>query len=204
MSIVSARIDPGWAWGKPTFYYNHSLSGLVATFEDTDHVIGNILNRLETDYWISTSTAGLNDTTFDAGAGNTYTADYFAVNGHNFNNVGATVSLQYSNTLDLSVPANAGTLAARVSPVPSFDDLPLLREFTSISARYWRLRVSQTVVVGTKYPKMVNAFWGEKTELDFASSSFDPGENTENALLISLLKMLNQNFMTRLKVGLTL
>ena len=170
-------------WGKPTVYYDHSLSGLTATGSATGHLVANIIDRLENNYWLSDDDGGQNDICYDSGSSEGYTADYFAINGHNFANVGATVKLEYSDTLDLSTPANAGTEAGSIASIPDEDNTPFVVEFTSVSARYWRLRIEQTSVIGDEFPKITNGYWGEKTELDYATSGFDPNTSKYDDLV---------------------
>lgn len=82
-------------WAKPILYYKHSLSGLVATSEVTGFEASKLLDRMESTWWKATSTAD-QFIAFDAGAGNTISADYFGVANHNLS--GINVELQCSNT----------------------------------------------------------------------------------------------------------
>lgn len=85
------------AWSKPKFYYEHNLASLIASSTATGEFdVDYLLDRLEGTYWQSAVTAVPILISFDAGASNTITADYLAVSGHNFNTIGATVTLQSS------------------------------------------------------------------------------------------------------------
>ena len=82
-------------WAKPTIYYDHDLSGLIATSEVTGFEVGKILDRLESTWWKATSSAD-QFIVFDAGAGNTISADYLGVANHNLS--GSNIELQCSDT----------------------------------------------------------------------------------------------------------
>lgn len=82
-------------WSKIKFYYNELLSALTATSTATTFNVANLLDRLEGTRWEATTTAD-QYITFDAGVGNTYTADFFAIAGHNLFSTTATLGLQWS------------------------------------------------------------------------------------------------------------
>lgn len=176
-SIATTKISVAPAWGKITFYYKHGLSGLTDSSSATENPIANILDRMENNYWQAKpgvlSTVDIN---FDAGAGQTYTADYIAFNGHNFRLTEMEIDLEYSDALDLSDPLNSGTTAYTYpTAYPPADKLPIIAEFTSAAARYWRLRLEP--IATYEMPKITNAWWGEKTEMDWATADFDPNES---------------------------
>lgn len=90
-------------WAKPTIYYDYDLSGLVASSELTGYEASKLLDRLESTWWKSANATVPMYITFDAGSGNTITADYLAISGHNLNTIGALITLQYSsNNFDVS------------------------------------------------------------------------------------------------------
>lgn len=84
-------------WAVPTIYYEHNLSGLVASSELTGFEASKLLDRLESTWWKSAVTTTPLYFTFDAGEGEIITADYLTVSGHNLNSIGATLGLEYSN-----------------------------------------------------------------------------------------------------------
>lgn len=147
-------------------------STLTATSTENadDYDIAYLYNMLEVNFWKAEAT-GLADPqyiTYDAGVGNSYDADYLAMIGHNLNTAGATVELQYSAT-----GAWGGEEVTVFSEAPAADTV-YLKEFTAPGAkRYWRLKISGH---GSTAPYMAICIWGEKTELDWASSSIDPHE----------------------------
>lgn len=95
----------------------------------------------------------------------TSVADYLAILGHNLNTVGATITLQHSyDNFDTDVN---DIFSEAVSA-----DTAYLKEFTSPGAkRFWRLKIAGH---GSVAPYMCLCVWGEKTELDYATSSYDP------------------------------
>jgi hypothetical protein len=184
-AIVTAPVDPGWTWGKPTFYYRNGLSGLTATSTLSGTNVANLLDRLEVNFWIATSTA-TQYITFDAGTGNEYTADYFAVANHNVTSQDGLINLQYSSD-NFSGDINDAFTAEKPA-----SDHAFVKQFTAISSRYWRAAFTS---MGDSARASV-MYWGEKTELDFASSSFDPNESeyidtineSENGVLLGIHK----------------
>lgn len=84
-------------WAVPTIYYEHNISGLVASSELTGFEASKLLDGLESTWWKSAVTTTPLYFTFDAGEGETVTADYLTVSGHNLNSIGATLGLDYSD-----------------------------------------------------------------------------------------------------------
>ena len=162
------------SWAKIKFFWRTMLgsdgSTLVATSTEAsgDFDVDYLHNWLETNRW-KAEDSGLADPqfiTFDAGVGNTETADYIAILGHNLNTAGATVTLQYS-TDNFSGDIND----AFTGEAPTADTV-YHKEFTSPGDfRYWRLRIAGH---GATAPFMDIAVWGDKTELDFVTATFDP------------------------------
>ncbi|MBI5599651.1 MAG: hypothetical protein HY890_07945, partial [Deltaproteobacteria bacterium] len=134
-----------------------------------------IYNWLETNMWKAANTTTPMYLTYNAGSGNTKTADFLAIIGHNLNTIGATIVLQYSIDNFASDINDAFTGFA-----PSSDNA-LLKEFTSPAAkRYWRLKITGTLSAA---PYLTLCVWGNKTELDYASASFDPYEQEIKAVV---------------------
>lgn len=154
-------------WAKIRFYWKSMLAAegsLLAASSSFDGTSAeSIRSMLETSRWQAAGAAGPHYITFDAGAGVASAADYLAAAGHNLWTAGAAVTLQYSSD-------GISYLDAFEPFVPS-SDRAFAREFPSPGAfRFWRLRLDGTSVA----PFIYIAAWGEKTELDYASSSFDP------------------------------
>jgi hypothetical protein len=127
---------------------------------------------LETNMWKSAN-SNQQDIRYDAGAGNSETADYLIIFGHNLFTVDADVYLQYSDT-----GAYGGEEVSVISAYTVLSDDALLIEFTKSAAwRYWRLLLA--TMTGT--PFITLAIWGNKTELDYASASLDPHSMTARA-----------------------
>jgi hypothetical protein len=161
-------------WDKVKFFYDTMLdntgSTLTATSTEStgDYDVAYLFNMLETNYWQAEDTALLDPQyiTLDLGVGNTATADYLIILGHNLNTAGATVTLQSSVDLAFTSPLDAFT-----GVVVSADTV-FLKEFTQPTAQqYWRLKIAGH---GATVPVMSLCIWGEKTELDYASTAFDP------------------------------
>ncbi|MBI5491992.1 MAG: hypothetical protein HY893_03570 [Deltaproteobacteria bacterium] len=156
-------------WNKIKFYYD-SIPGaegsvLTATSEAAGCPASNIHNMLEVNRWAATDSAGPQYLTVDCGVGMERTADYVAIFGHNLGSIGASVSLQYS-TDNFSADVND---AFAPEAVPA--DSVYLKEFTPPGARrYWRLKINGH----TGAPYIAVCVWGNKTELDYATSGFDP------------------------------
>lgn len=152
------------AWEKVKIYYKNTLSGLVATNTAVgDYDVANLLDWREGTWWKALDTTDPMYITFDAGVGNTYVADYLGISGHNFNTIGATVSLEYST--DNFV----GDINEAVSVTPS-NNLQFVATFTQQDKRSWRIKI----VNQSAAPKMEIAVWGEGVELDYATILLDP------------------------------
>ncbi len=159
-------------WAKVKFFWDTMLGSAGSTFSATstkamgDYDADYLHNWLETNLWKSANTTTPMYITYDAGSGNTKQADYLVILGHNLNTIGATVTLQYS-TDNFAADIND----AFTPQAPSADTV-YLKEFTDPGAkRYWRLKITGTL---SAVPFMALCVWGETTELDYASASFDP------------------------------
>lgn len=131
-----------------------------------DYSIDYVHNFLEVNMWKERSTAisTARTITFDAGVGNAYPADYFAIYGHNL------------NTSTLSLDASTDNFAAStISVVAAFTvgtTGAILNEFTSPgSYRYWRFTFSRSTVTES-FISILSL--GTKTELDYIQPPFDP------------------------------
>src|SRR3972149_6831962 len=158
-------------WAKPKIYYDTMLgsagSALTASSTATgDYNASYLYNWLEVNSWKAANATAPMYITYDAGAGNTKQADYLAILGHNLKAVGATIVLQYSTDNFASDINDAFTAFA-----PSAETV-ILKEFTNPGAkRYWRLKITGTLSAA---PYITLCVWGNKTELDYATASFDP------------------------------
>jgi hypothetical protein len=161
-------------WNKVKIYYDNRLrdtgSTLLATSTEStsDFSKDYISNWLETNAWQAedSAMATTQDLTLDLGVGNTATCDYLTIYNHNLNTAGVTIVLQYS-TDNFSGDTNDAFTAEAVSA-----DTVYHKEFSAPSAvRYWRIRL--TGVTGDA-PYIRVASFGIATELDYASTSYDP------------------------------
>ena len=157
-------------WGKVKFLYETMLGSIGSTLtadstESGDYNVDYLFNMLETNYWKSANTTDPQYITYDAGVGNTMSADYLIIQGHNLNTASATVTLQYS-TDNFSGDINDIFTAE----MPS-SDKTYFKLFTTQDKRYWRIKISGAPSVA---PFMALCIWGDKTVLDYASVSFDP------------------------------
>jgi len=168
---ITKKISTGWA--KVKFFYDYSvLMELTATYENGNYPVENMLNRLEGNYYLSSSlnTQYITDT---GSAGNNQTVDYIALYGHNLFSAGATLTLQYSSD-NFSADIND----AFTGETPTTDDY-YLKEFDSITDDYWRLKITGA----TSFPKITIGYWGEATELDWCNVSFDPNSLTDKTIV---------------------
>jgi len=156
---------------KLKFFWQNMLGSTGSTISAPttnstgDYSIDYVHNWLEVNSWkeMSTAISTARAINFDAGAGNTYPADYLAIYGHNLN--GSTITLTASSdnfaaSTNLAVSFVAGTTGA------------ILSEFTSPgSFRYWRMTFSRSTVTES-YISILSL--GTKTELDYIQAPFDP------------------------------
>ncbi len=162
------------AWEVITFYWKHVLANLAATSTDTgDYDVANILDRLDDTRWqaANTTTPMYINITTGPGGGDSLTADYFGMGGHNFGTIGATAILQRSTT---------GAWAGEEVDVMTYaapDDKTFIKENASIANDYWRLKITGSL---SDKPYITHCYWGEKTELDFAADLGDPHGFTDH------------------------
>ena len=161
-------------WAKIKFYWKSILGSLGSTLEASSTFertsVSNIRQMLETSLWQAALSSGPHYITFDSGAGNAYGADYLALSGHNLSSADALVILQYST--------DGASYTNAFAPFLPSSDRAFVKEFTNPGAfRYWRLVLEETTVA----PFIYICAWGFKTELDYASASFDPNEQEVKA-----------------------
>lgn len=136
-----------------------------------DYDVEYVYNMLETNMWLASSSAN-QDWTFDAGVGNELSADYFVLIGHNWDTASSVVSLEYSDT-----GAFSGEQSNVFFGISITSDEVFLIEFATQSARYWKLSINGNSVA----PFAAICIWGDKTELDYATASYDPYGQTSKA-----------------------
>lgn len=161
-------------WAKIKFFWKSMLGregstiGASSTFTGFD--AAHIWNMMETNMWTAAQAEGPHYITYDAGAGNLEDADYLAVSGHNLSATGALVSLQYSS--------DGEDFTDAFMPFTPVSDRSFVKEFPNPGAyRYWRLVIEGS----TAAPCVAVCIWGKATELDYATSSFDPNEEETKA-----------------------
>lgn len=154
-------------------------STLSASSAATGYPVSNIFNMLEIYIWKAANANSPVNINLDLGAGNTATADYFVVFGHNLFTAGAKVSLWCSSDNFGSDIVQAGSYVT-----PSANKI-ILREFTAPTARrYWRFVIESTgggAMAAAPYAAII--IWGLKTEIKYAMP-FDPYEEEIKANVV--------------------
>ncbi len=152
------------AWSKIKFFYANSLPdflfGVTSTESTGDYDVMYLFNMKETDYWQAAASEP-QYIQFDAGAGNTYTADYIAIAGHNLAAAGAQLELQHSTD---------GFFWSSALTYTPANNRAFVVEFTQIERRWWRVQITNSIIP----VYMAICIWGVSTELDYASVGFDP------------------------------
>lgn len=161
-------------FAKVKIFYKTMLGSVGSTLTATstenegDHHVDYIYNFFEWNNWLA-ETTGLSTPqkiTYDAGSGNVYSADYFALHVHNLGEINATLKLMYSDAGDFT-----GEEIIVFTEVFT-DDIPFLKEFADTGThRYWRVEIS---FAGAVPPFTSIMIWGQATELNWAKSEFDP------------------------------
>lgn len=162
------------AWAKVKLFWQTMLgstgSTLTAGTTATGFSVASIYSMLEVNSWLAANTTSPVNIDLDLGSGNTATADYLAVYGHNIFAITGKVSLWCSNDNFATDIRQAG---GYVTPT---HDGAFVSEFTAPTAsRYWRFVIEK--VGGGSFstaPYMTICIWGNKTELAVPTSSFDP------------------------------
>ncbi len=160
------------AWNKIKFFWDNIFGivggTLTASSTATGYDKANIHNGLEVNSWKATSAADqwLRIDTYSAST----TANALVVHGHNLGTVSADLSVWYSTT-----GAWAGEQVAAKTATAITSDNTILFEFAEQTARYWGIFMSGSM---TAAPEIQNAVLCNKTELDYASTSFDPHGQT--------------------------
>jgi hypothetical protein len=161
-------------WAKIKFFWKSMLeregSVLIASSTFPGFDVACISNMMETNLWVAADAAGPHYISYDAGEGNSDGADYLAVSGHNLSTTGASVSLQFSS--------DGEDYADALVPFTPSSDRSFVKEFTNPGDfRFWRLVIEGA----TAAPRIAISAWGTGTELDYATSSFDPHEEETRA-----------------------
>jgi hypothetical protein len=145
-------------WAKVKFFWDKMLGSAGSTLSATSTAAGDyssdyLYNMLETNIWKAADTLPAY-ISYDAGAGNSMSADYLAIAGHNLFSSGALLSLQYS-------PDGMTYMDALPPFVPSSDGVVL---------KGFRTRAFQVLEAGydrqTAAPFAAICVWGVSTELD--------------------------------------
>lgn len=166
-------------WAKIKFFWKSMPgkegSGLWASSTRAGFDVSSIYNMMETNMWTADTAAGPHYITCDAGEGKETKADYLAVSGHNLGSLGALVSLQYS--------ADGQGYTDALAPFTPSTDSSFVKEFANPGAyRFWRIKIDNT----PSAPYLTVCIWGESTELDYATASFDPHEQeTKSSVNVS-------------------
>lgn len=164
------------AWAKIKFLWDNvfGITGgnLSATSTASGYDVKNIYNMLETNMWKAANTTTPMYITIDTFSAATE-ADSLVLLGHNLNTIGATIGVHYSTDNFVADIHDAFT------PFAPTSDNALLKEFTSPGGkRYWRFYITGTLSAA---PEIVIAMLCNKTELDYATASYDPDEQDVKA-----------------------
>ena len=152
-------------WAKPKIFYSTVGWQTASSTATGDYSVAYLFNWLETNMWKAANTTTPMYITYDAGVGNTASPDYLAILGHNLKTIDATIVLQYSTD---NFAADINDAFTAFAPAA---DTVILKEFTAVAKRYWRLKITGTLSAA---PYMTLCVSGSKIELDYATASFDP------------------------------
>jgi hypothetical protein len=145
------------SWGNVTFLYDN-IGVYTATSEESGFEDDNLTDGLESTHWTATSTA-TQELIHDAGLGNTVTADFMALGGHNLS--GCTVTLKESSDAISYSDVVAGFVVS--------DNKSLAKFFTSTTNRAFKVIISGASVASY----VTTLYIGEKVELKKANL-YDP------------------------------
>jgi len=148
--------------GKPIILAENILENATLTATDTEegYDVNNLKDRRRYTFWKAESSGTIYIT---ADCGENKTGDCLGIAGHNFGTNSIQITLQYSddNTNWVDV----------ISFTPS-SDKPILKTFSSVSKRYWRLKLVSSSVA----PILAVFFLGSKLQFPrYISGEFDPG-----------------------------
>lgn len=156
------RTDRG-KMGKPIILAENILeraTTLTATNTAVGFDVRNILDRRQYTFWQATS-SGTRFITADMGV--PVPADAFGLIGHNFGIAGTQITLQGST--------DGTTWTDVVAQFSLTNNKAILRTFTSLSRRHWRLRIITT----TSIPFLAVFFLGRRLEFPrYVMGEFDP------------------------------
>lgn len=148
--------------GKPILLYdNRFLDGAVtATDTALDYNANNIKDLRTYTFWKAAS-AGTKYITVDCATSKS--ADSLGIIGHNFKTANATVSIE-SSTDNI-------TWTQRLAGFIPSSDTAFMKTFTSVSARYWRIKI----VTASVAPQLAVALLGAKLTFErYLQGPFDP------------------------------
>jgi hypothetical protein len=149
---------------KPKILYNSILDGATLSATDTasGYDVNNIIDLRP--YTLHKFNApGTKYITADCGSA--VSADALAIVGHNLKTAAATVSVEYSSD------NFAGDINVALAGFQPDDDTALLKEFTTQSARFWRIKIVTAAVAAQIGVALIGAIL---TFQRSASGNFDP------------------------------
>lgn len=154
-------------WAKWKIFYKHDLTDLTATTTASGYDVDNLIDWQEDTWWVASNTTTPMYIYPASGPGNgsALTADYLGIYGHNLGTIGATVTLEKSDT------GVWGGEEINVTDKTPTDDLTFVNEFTLTTEDYWRLKITGSL---SAPPEIAICVWGQKTELERATGAFDP------------------------------
>ena len=142
--------------GKPLILYDNRLNDgtPVATTTDTGYDVLNLKDLRSYTFWQAANTTTPCYITVDCGSAKS--ADCLGIFKHNFNTIGASISVECSSDNFAS-----DTTVALAAFAPATDKA-ILKTFTTVSKRYWRLKINGTL---SAKPYMAILMLGSKLEL---------------------------------------
>lgn len=148
--------------GKPILLYdNRFLDGTItATDTAADYDVNNIKDLRTYTFWKAAS-AGTKYLTVDCGSGKS--ADSLGIIGHNLKTASAVISVESS--------ADNIAWTERLAGFTPADDRAVLKTFTAVSARYWRMKIVTTTVA----PQLAVVMLGQRLTFErYLQGPFDP------------------------------
>ncbi len=175
MTIALITAATALSWAKVKLYYK-TISSATASTSTADHGVENCFDGLEGTYWEATTAGGASTITYDAGSGETFTADYLGLAGTNFDSSTADYEIEVRHSSDDFAADDNLDLTVENA---DFLGVALVQEFTSATARYWKIVITPTS--STAAPKISILNLGELVELDYCQTSYDPSREKTTA-----------------------
>jgi hypothetical protein len=148
--------------GKPILLYDNRFIDGTITATDTaaDYDVNNIKDLRAYTFWKAAS-AGTKYLTVDCGSEKS--ADSLGIIGHNLFTAGAMLSVESSS--------DGSVYTERLAAFTPSSDKTVLKTFSSVSARYWRIKI----VTATVAPQLAVVMLGQRITFErYLQAPFDP------------------------------